>query len=78
MSGRQDSVSTMARRQAQLMRPVAYDESVSNRARDPLEWFPFDSPNPPPHLVSPCPTPGWELRGSFGDGASRADISFLL
>jgi hypothetical protein len=27
------------------MRPVTYDESVLGQARDPLEWFPFGTPD---------------------------------
>jgi hypothetical protein len=30
------------------MRLVTYDGSISGRARDPLEWIPFGSPDPLP------------------------------
>jgi hypothetical protein len=38
------------------MRPIIYDGLVLDRVQDPLEWFPFDTPNP--LLGSACSTLG--------------------
>jgi hypothetical protein len=45
MSGRRTGAFVVAWCQTQLMRPVTYDESVLGQARDPLEWFPFGTPD---------------------------------
>jgi hypothetical protein len=44
MSGRQTDASIVVLRQTQLMRSVIYNGSVSGQSRDPLDWFPFDTP----------------------------------
>jgi hypothetical protein len=36
----------VARRQTQLMWQIIYDGSVLSHTREPLEWFPFDTPDP--------------------------------
>jgi hypothetical protein len=45
MSGRRAGTSVVARCQTQLVRPATYGESVFGQARDPLEWFPFVTPD---------------------------------
>lgn len=67
MSERRTGVSAAARCQAQLMRLVTYVGSVSGQARDPHEWFLFDSLGPP-YLTPPRPTSGSGPRGSSEGG----------
>jgi hypothetical protein len=62
MCGRRTDAPAVAQRQIQLMRPITYDGSVSGRARDPLEWIPFDSAGPLSSSITP--DPGSVPRGS--------------
>jgi hypothetical protein len=66
MSWRRTGASAVAQRQAQLMWPITYDNSVSGQARDPLEWFHFGTLD----LLSGSTTlgPGLGPAGSFGGG----------
>jgi hypothetical protein len=47
MSGKRIGAHAVTRCQAQLMRPVIYGGSVWGQVRDPLEWFPSDTPSLP-------------------------------
>jgi hypothetical protein len=47
MSGRRTDFPTMDRCQVQLMRSVSYGGSALDQVRNPLEWFPLDSLDPP-------------------------------
>ena len=66
MSGRRTGASTVAWLQAQLVRPVTYDWSVSDQARDLLKWFPFSTPDP--LFGSATPDTGLGAVGSFEGG----------
>jgi hypothetical protein len=50
------------------MRAIIFGGSVWGQARDPLEWFPFDMPDPPVRLSTPEP----------GLGAARFDQGQVL
>jgi hypothetical protein len=50
------------------MRLVIYDRSVSGQARDPLEWFPFDTPSPLSGSITPdsgLSVTGFDQSGFF-------------
>jgi hypothetical protein len=76
MSGRQTGASVVAQRQAQLMRPVIYDGSVSGQARDPLEWFSFGMP---PHVRFRHARPQARCHEVCpGTSSCRVDVTYLL
>jgi hypothetical protein len=56
----------VARRQSQLMRPVIYDGSVSSKVQDPLNWFPFGTPDP--LFGSTMPHLEFSVAGFVGGG----------
>jgi hypothetical protein len=58
MSGKRIGASAVARCQAQLIRSVTYNGSVSDQTLDPLEWFPFGAPGPMSGSTTPDPKLG--------------------
>jgi hypothetical protein len=73
MRGKRTGACAVAWCQALLMQPVIYGGSVWGRARDPLEWFLSDTPDP--YQASPRPTPGLVLWGSTGACSFRFEAS---
>jgi hypothetical protein len=68
MSGKRTGAHDVVQCQAWLMRPVIYDRSIRGRARDSLEWLPFDMPDFPCQ-ASPHSVPGSVPWGSTGGGS---------
>jgi hypothetical protein len=68
--------SVVAWRQAQLMRLVIYDGSVSGHTQGPLEWFPFGTPDTLSGFATPDPELG--ATGFVRGGSYRVDVTYPL
>jgi hypothetical protein len=76
MSGRRNNSPIVVRCQAQLIRSVTYGGSVLGQTRNPLEWLPLGSPDPPSDYTSS--DPGLGPSGLSGGGPFQGRLFSLV